>query len=216
MSNLARKLVRQREIVQKAGTVVALSEGRLTVATEDGELEAKRAASCLAAPAVGDTVLVALTEGATYVLAILERCDEAGTCVSVEGDLTIRLPTGRLRVAAQEGIDLAAGKRMSLLAGELDVRAGTGTVVLQQLSFLGRSVLAEVERLKHMGGTFDSVVERVTQKVKRSYRRVEEIEQVRAERIDYAAERNMSLRGANTLITAKELVKLDGEQIHLG
>jgi hypothetical protein len=62
----------------------------------------------------------------------------------------------------------------------------------------------------------DSVFDRLLQRVKRSYRFVEEHDQVRAAQIDYVAQNNASLRGENTLITAKDLVKVDGEQIHLG
>jgi hypothetical protein len=39
---------------------------------------------------------------------------------------------------------------------------------------------------------------------------------VRARQIDYVAEKNVSVRGHNTLLTAEQLVKLDGEQVHLG
>jgi hypothetical protein len=52
--------------------------------------------------------------------------------------------------------------------------------------------------------------------VKRSYRFVEEADQVKAQRIDYAAEKSVCLRGENALVVAEELVKVDGGQIHLG
>jgi Protein of unknown function (DUF3540) len=51
----------------------------------------------------------------------------------------------------------------------------------------------------------------------RSYRTVTEMDQLRAERIDHvAAEQAMNLRGKDTLMTAERLVKVDGEQIHMG
>ena len=58
--------------------------------------------------------------------------------------------------------------------------------------------------------------ERISQRVKRLYRHVEDFEQLRADKVDYVANKTMSLRGQNTLMTAEELVKVDGEQIHLG
>jgi len=67
-----------------------------------------------------------------------------------------------------------------------------------------------------LGRFFDSVVERLSQRVRRSYRKVEELEQVHAQQLDYVATKNVSVRGHNTLLTAEELVKLDGEQVHLG
>ena len=64
--------------------------------------------------------------------------------------------------------------------------------------------------------TLDSVLDRFSQRVKRSYRTVEETDQLKAERIDYTASSTMSLHGENALVTAEQLVKVDGEQIHLG
>ena len=67
-----------------------------------------------------------------------------------------------------------------------------------------------------MAGLVDTVMERISQKVKRSYRLVEECDYLRSGEVDYRADKNMSLHGDNTMVTAKELVKVDGGQIHLG
>ena len=45
---------------------------------------------------------------------------------------------------------------------------------------------------------------------------VEELDHVRAEQIDYAVEKRLSLHGENALITAQHLAKVEGDQIHLG
>ncbi len=50
----------------------------------------------------------------------------------------------------------------------------------------------------------------------RAYRFVEEMEHVRAGSIDYAARENVRFHGRNALVTAQQLVKMDGEQIHMG
>jgi transglutaminase/protease-like cytokinesis protein 3 len=60
------------------------------------------------------------------------------------------------------------------------------------------------------------VLERWSQKVKRAYRKVEQIDELRAQNIDYSADQTMSLHSENALVTAEGLVKVDGEQIHLG
>jgi hypothetical protein len=52
--------------------------------------------------------------------------------------------------------------------------------------------------------------------VRRSYRVVEEIEQMSGRQLDYKVSENFCVRGKNNLITAEELVKLDGKQLHLG
>jgi hypothetical protein len=70
--------------------------------------------------------------------------------------------------------------------------------------------------MKLIGRFFHSMIDSISQKVKRSYRVVEDIDHVRSSQIDYRASKNMSLRGQNALINAEELVKIDGDQIHLG
>jgi hypothetical protein len=150
------------------------------------------------------------------VLAVLEREAGAPAILSTEGDLEIRQRRGRVSIAAQEGIDLVAAKDVSVTSSGVNVHASEGSVVLQSLSFVGSAVLAQVDRVKLLAETFDAVLDRFSQKVKRSYRTVEETDQVRAERIDYTATSTMSLHGENTLMTAEQLVKVDGEQIHLG
>jgi hypothetical protein len=96
------------------------------------------------------------------------------------------------------------------------VSAAEGHVVVQGLSFVGEVVRAEVEKLKLVAKSFDSVLERFTQKVQRSYRTVTETDQLRAERIDYTADKTMSLHAEHALVSADDLVKVDSEQIHLG
>jgi Protein of unknown function (DUF3540) len=217
MRQLARK--REQEVAfQEAGTVVdALKGNALTVRTESGTYSARRAFSCLVEPMVGDVVLLSgLPGGACYVLAVLERESEAPARLVTEGNLEVRLTKGRFVVAAQEGVDLVTAQDVSVTAGGVRVNAAEGNVVLRQLSVLGSFVRAEFDRIKVLAESCDSVLDRMLQRVKRSYRFVEEHDQVRSAQIDYAAQNNASLRGGNTLITAKDLVKVDGEQIHLG
>lgn len=225
MNNLARKIHNDvvpspdvDRVVEETGRIVALrQDGAAVVRTATGEHEARRAVSCLVAAEVDDLVLVARSsrEGA-FVLAVLARDPAAGTTVAVAGDLDVRLTSGRLRVAAQEGVDLIVARDVNVAAGGLRVNAAEGHVVLQSLSFLGDVVRAEIDAVKLLAGRFDAVVERLSQRVQRSYRTVTETDQVRAQRIDYTAEKTMSLHAEHALVTAEELVKVDAEQIHLG
>ncbi|MFT3772231.1 MAG: DUF3540 domain-containing protein [Minicystis sp.] len=223
MTNLARKIDNVTDLApgrafEETGRVVVLREdGAVVVRTASGERVAERAVSCLVAPEAGDLVLVACTSGeGVFVLAVLRRDGAAGTRVALDGDLDLVLASGRLRVAAQEGVELCAARDVSVAAGGLHVTADEGKVVLRGLSFLGDVVRAEVDAVKVLASRFDAVLERVSQRVQRSYRSVAETDHVRAQRIDYAAEKTASVHGENTLVTADLLVKVDGEQIHMG
>ena len=105
---------------------------------------------------------------------------------------------------------------VTVIAGELNVSALSSNVVVQKLSYVGSRLRSEVESIKAFAGSLDSVLDRFTQRVKRSFRTVTELDQVKAERIDYAAKQSLTMRGENAIVTAEQLVKFDGEQIHMG
>ena len=190
-------------IIQSVGTAMECSDNGIIVSTRDGVFCTRRAVSCLVEPMAGDTVLITGDpDNQLFVIAVLQRADTSSIRISVEGDLTVGISKGRFSVAAGHGIDLISAGEMTMPSSELTVNASKGNIFFDQLFYLGRF--------------FDAVLERISHKVKRSYRIVEEIDQVRSNMIDYRAAKNMSLRGQNTLVTAKDLVKIDSDQIHLG
>jgi len=202
--------------VQEVGTVARCGRP-LTVQTGSGRYQAQRAVSCLVQPEQDDVVLVSTAaDGRCWVLAVLEREAGAGATLSVDGDLRLQPEDGRIAIASNKGVDIASGNDVSVVAAKVDVNAADGSVVLQRLSYLGRFLRSEVEKVKTVAGTFDMVMDRLSQTVKRSYRRVEEMDQLRAARIDHRADETMSLHGKNTLVTGEQLVKVDADQIHLG
>jgi hypothetical protein len=79
-----------------------------------------------------------------------------------------------------------------------------------------RHLLGEIAAVKLVAGAVDSVLDRVTQRVKRAYRIVEEMDQLRAKRVDYSAEKSLHVHAENAMVSATGVVKLDGEHIHLG
>lgn len=216
MQNLAKKL-EPAEATQLSGYVVRVEGGGVVVRADRGELRARRAMSCLLDPALGDRVLVAVVEdGSAFVLAVLERQDDGAAAVTMDRDLAFRLPSGRFDVVAKDGVGLVSTGEVSVVAGGVEVKAVDGRLSIDRITALGRHLLAEVANVKVVAGAIDSVLDRFTQRVKRSHRIVEEMDQVRAERIDYSAEKSMHLYAENALVTAEELVKLDGENVHLG
>jgi hypothetical protein len=220
MQNLAKKLD-TAHATQLAGYVVRASGKQLVVRVgERGattEYEARRAVSCLLDPVLGDHVLLALLgDGSAFVLAVLERTEEGPATASLDRDLTLRVPGGALNLVAKDGIGIVSTGDVSITSAGVAVTAAEGTFSIDRLAVLGRQLLAEVANAKVVAGAVDTVLDRWVQKVKRAYRHVEEIDQVRAGRVDYAADKSMHLHAENALVTAEELVKFDGEHIHLG
>jgi len=201
---------------QAVGRIIQAQGALFTVASGSAEYQARRATSCLIEPAEGDCVLFSIVPGrGTYIVAVLERENENAR-LTVEGDLELRVPNGRFVVAARDGIDLVSTGNVGVVADAFKLTTRTADVVLEHLGLIGTTVQAQVQKAKLVAETIDQAADRLTQRIKRAYRFVSEIEQVRAHRIDVAAEKTFNLHAQNAVVTAEELVKVDGGQIHLG
>ena len=190
-------------VFRTTGHIVDCSEDGFSVATEKGTFLALRATSCLLEPQAEDKVLlVGDPSGGLYVLAILER--EAGLAgrIKSDGDLVMDVGEGTFSVSAGEGIKMNTPEALELSAGRIEARAGRARFM--------------VGAVKVVGKTVDSVLDRVSQRVKNSVRWVESLDQVRSGQVDYQAEGMMRLHGENTMMTASKLVKADGKQVHIG
>lgn len=210
MESVARK-IEVKAVFQEIGEVRHVNGETVTVRTPLADIRARRAASCLLAPAAGDRVLLVTEDGGdAFVLAVLEQRDPSSATISVEGDLSLRSVRGKVTVAAQEGLELVTAATARIAATAVEVGA------IEALTVTAAAVKAEMEKVKVFATTLDSFFERVSLRAKRSFRTVEELDQVKARHLDYAAAGNAHLRAENTFVTAQDLVKLDGEQVHIG
>ena len=216
MDNLARVLDSE-QVFMEYGRVVASEDRFFTVETDRAEVKASKSVSCLVEPLPGDTVLLSQTaSGKCYVLSILEREDQGPASLVFDGDVDLKARQGRLRLAAQEGIDLVSAKDTALISTQLSVNSVQAEVNIQQLSFFGNFLQGRIQKIKLIGQACDSVFERVSQRVKRCYRRVEELEQLTAGQLNYRVKKLMSLRGKYSVLTAEEDVRIDGDKILMG
>ncbi|HVK66874.1 MAG TPA: DUF3540 domain-containing protein [Polyangium sp.] len=219
MQAAARKLNREVTTIDE-GTVVDVKDGVFTVRVGEFDVAARRAKSCLVAPAPGDVVLCSFGPGGrSFVLAVLEGPageTHATTKLDVEGDLEVSVGSGKLGLRAAKGVSVTSGDELNLVGRALSVSALEGTLFVQKLAYLGDRLKAEVEAIKTVGKTRESFFERVSERVKRSFRTVEDIDQLKANKVDYAAETTLAMRAAHAVVHAEELIKVDGKQIQLG
>ncbi len=205
------------ELYQDTGIIVGDEQNNILIRNSAGTYRVRRAVSCLVKPEIGDFVLFCITEADTgYILAVLERKEECTTTIAVEGNLDLNLDDGRFRVTAQDGVALSSPRMISMISPEINVHALKGDMTVQQMTFSGNFFQATLKRIKLYADSFDSLLERLHQRIKRSYRFIEETDQLRAGKIDHRAEELLQMHGKNAVINAKELIKLDGEQIHVG
>lgn len=216
MDNLARVLDSE-QVFLEYGRVIGSEDRFFTVETDRVELKATKSLSCLVEPLPGDTVLVSqTTSGKCYVLSILEREDQGPTSLVFDGDVDLKTRAGRLRMAAQEGIDLVSAKDTALISAQLSVNCVQAEVTIQHLSFFSNFLQGQIQKIKLIGQACDSVFERVSQRVKRCYRRVEDLEQLTAGQLNYRVKKLMSLRGKYSVLTAEENVRIDADKILMG
>ena len=203
---------------QAIATVIDTApEGAFVVDDGRAHRTIQRAASCPLEPAVGDRVwVVGEAAGSLYAIAVLERArpSEPAT-LAFPGDVAITAG-GHLTLHAKDGLDLVTPGTTTVSAGELDVRARTGRAAIEELSLFARSVFASLAKLTHVGQVLELLVDRVTQRSQHSMRAIEGLDHTSAQTIDYRAERAAHIRAEHAIVDGKELVKLDGGQIHLG
>jgi hypothetical protein len=216
MDNLARKQV-YSEATQEYGTVVGQEDSFYSVETDSGRYRVKRAVSCLIQPEANDLVLVSLSGlGGGYILAVLERAEGAKATLSFDSDVDIRTSEGSLSIASKKGIDLASTEAINLIASRLGVASSEAEINISRLTFLGGFFEGSLETVKLLAKTFDSITERFFRRTKRSYRFIEDTDQVKTGSLNYVADKSLMLRGTFSQMTAKEDVHIDGERINIG
>jgi hypothetical protein len=215
IGNPAKK--RHPDVFQEYGWVAQEDSQGFHVDTAQGRVTAGRAVGCLIRPGPGDRVLLSCDESGEYfILNILERSGSSETELVLEGDTRLTLAHGRLTLALQNGLDVMTPDKVRMTARDLEVQAMNGDVAIDRLGFFGRLLNAHVDKAEVAAGTLDRICERMVTRVKRSYRIVAEMEHTRAGRLICEVKNMLALRGKYAVITAKEDVKIDGEQIHLG
>ncbi|AUO03806.1 DUF3540 domain-containing protein [Serratia marcescens] len=195
---------------QAAGQVVnLLPDGSLVVECEGRGWHCRRAASCLLTPALGDSVLVAGCGHQLWAIAVLERAEPQNAArLSVEGDLQIETPNGSLSLHGAQALNLS-GDAMTL-------QANSGDCHVDKMKYSGEELSAFVSISRLVGKRCESLWHSVSQISHSLFRKVRQTEHVRAGQLDYQAEDYARIHARNTLITSKDITKLDSEQIHVG
>ncbi len=193
------------------GMVRQATENGFVVITDSYEVEAEVAISCLVRPEPGDTVLLSMDDrGFSYILSILERPEERGktTVLTFEGDVSVQVRKGGMQVATERDIRFATG--------EFELNAHDGKLCLDSLSFAGRVIKSQIERIKIIADAVDTIIKRTVQRLRTSYRYVEEHEEIQSASTRMLVDGTLTMQTKNTMHIAEGHIKIDAEQIHLG
>jgi len=175
---------------------------------------AVHAASCLLEPAEGDRVLVAWLGDEAFVVSVLTRAGRGPARLSMGGDAELRVE-GTLSLEARDRI-VARAPNVSIAARSWLVRAADAVLSTDRLSLSSARALLDLRAVEAVLGAVETVAERLVTRAGRSLRQVDDVDQVRAGRVEVASESTLSLHAHDTLVTADGLVKMDAEQIQLG
>jgi hypothetical protein len=208
------KVLRREPLEQELGTVIAVSALRVRAAGVDRD--AKVATSCLVAPVLGDRVLIVRSGRETYVLAVLDRDQESELKLVFDGSVSLEVPAGRLRVFAQEGVEMASPAALDVRVGDVTAEAKQLQLTFSLLSVIGETLLAKSSQVRLVAGAVDTVAGRIYQRAVHFLRRTDEMDRVEAKSIHRRAEQLVHVHGQNAVTTAEELVKIDGSQVHVG
>lgn len=190
--------------------------GRTWMVEDRGQqLQARRAASCLLEPAVGDRVWIVVEGERCYVLAVLERSSDAPATLRLDGDAVLQVD-GRLEVHAADNLQLRSDRQVGIVGDELQVQARAGRVFVRECTAVLRSLLTHATSSTMVAKVVETLAERVSTSSKTSYRNVSEIDQLHAGNIDHHAVESARLAANKVIINGGEIAKVEAGQIHLG
>ena len=203
---------------QGTGTVLNQAESGWIVQIDPvTRLIASRAESCLLEPRVGDKVWFVREAGSSYLLAVLERREsDRPATLSIDGDVELLARGGSLKLKAETDMGIEASKHVELKTQSFRLRAKVGHVLLDECTSLFKSLTNHFTESTRVGGALETLVDRVRTHSKSSVRSVEGLDMHRSGSLVQRAETTAHLEARHAMVNGTELVKLDGQQIHLG
>jgi hypothetical protein len=201
------------------GRVVAGGEGRFTVQVDAGVIRTVTAAGCFMQPMVGDRVLISTDgEAESYILTVLQRAQgkETPARLVFDGPVDLVVRKGGFSLAADTGLSLASGEKMSLAAGTISVHAGSGEAAIERMSFVAKTFHGQIKRIKLAANTVENSFRRLTQRLQDAFRFVEDQEEIQTGSTRYLVEDTLTINAKNAVHMAEEIVTINAEQVHLG
>lgn len=194
------------------GVVSAVVDRDLIVSHDGRSSLAHRAASCLIAPRPGDAVLLARVETRIFALAVLEQAG-GDREIDVAGALVLR--ASNVSIEADEDVRLR-GRGLRLAGKTLSLAAEQASWAAEQLQLFANTLEIETTRMRQVASFSEIVIESVKETLGRSYREIEEGEHVKAGTLTFSLRGMLRAHAGTALVTAKKLVKMSADQIHLG
>lgn len=196
--------------------IIGKEEEDYRILTDGGQLlRGKKADGCLLQPEINDLALIWQSgKDEVFILSILVKNSDSSQVV-FKGDATIQTASGLMKIEG-ETVEIAASQVVAVQAPEVNLKGRTGKARFVDFSFLATTAFLNLEKVSLIVKKMDSVLGLLTQRVKNSFRWVEQLDQTKAGHISHIAEERYSVKAGHAAIIAKDDVKIDGSKIHLG
>lgn len=184
------------------------------VHASNGLHQSQKAASCLIEPQVGDVVMLCKTGDVSYIIAILQQA-QPKTSINLTGDINLST-AGALSIHAAKGLDLHTQGKLSQLCSELQQVSTQHIVTTTDLNVHSQQSKLTTEQAQIHAEQCHSFINRVYQRADQVMRWVETIETAQIGNLVQSVRQTWNARSNNTVITAKQDVKVDAQRIHMG
>ncbi|MCC7541379.1 MAG: DUF3540 domain-containing protein [Deltaproteobacteria bacterium] len=145
-----------------------------------------------------------------------ESTDGVASVRFADGDLRLEVTQGALEIVARDGVRLSTDARLSIAAADIDARATTADVTVDETKLVGRTITTAVETVVVVADRVETEANRIVERAKAAYREIEDVAQTRAGRIRAIARGTLALFGKNASLVAEEDAKVDGNKVMLG
>lgn len=200
------------------GTLLERSASGYLVDFDQTTMLCRKAAACLLDPEPGDEVLAAVAaEGKTWILSVLERFDSAATArFTLAEDAVIKASQGELQLHTLKGTEIASSGTIRMSAQRLDLSAEEGNWLVRSLSMIGNSFESVWKDVRQTGSSIRTTCTTWMQYLGDSFRHVKNLDESSAENVRIMASDTLQQHGKFVNTTAVEVVKVDGQEVHLG
>jgi hypothetical protein len=198
------------EVALQIGRVVKVAAGsQISLDIDGSPVVARRAASCLLEPAVGDDVLIGRSRAESYVLAILVRTGPASASLSVN------VPNEEVVLRGGDVV-LSAERELRLEAAALAVRTRRFALVAEVMSFVGQTLTQFLERWRSSARSVEIVATDIAMKAARRTSLVEETDVLQAGTLVQTIATAAVTSAQSAVVAAEQDLRLDGERVTVG
>lgn len=181
----------------------------VTVKTPRGEIEARRAVSCLLRPVEGDEVLLSSDSRRNgYVLSVLTREQDTPAVMRFDGDVTLHARGGDM--------SLRCDNTLICQADGLDMAASRAEMAIDDAEIVAREASVAAKRLETVIGGIEQICGTLIQRLGRYFRHTAGHEEKQAGSSTHMVSGTLAVTSENTVMQSRETTRIDGETIQVG